>query len=178
MSALPGSEPPANSEPTGGSVAAAAKPAGLIPRLYNRFQIISARLDSPFLLLVRLYWGWQFAQSGWGRLHNLDRATGFFASLGVPAPHLTVILISLLEFVGGILMIGGLATRFIGLLLACDMAVAYLLSDRTALKAIFSDPGQFYGADPYTFLFASLMVLIFGAGRFSIDYLIWRRKGC
>jgi len=27
-------------------------------------------------------------------------------------------------------------------------------------------------ADPYTFLFASLMILIFGAGLFSIDTLI------
>jgi len=155
-----------------------AKAQGLIPKAYRRFQVLSARLDSPFLLLVRLYWGWQFAQSGWGRLHNLDRATGFFASLGVPAPHLTVIFISLLEFVGGILLIGGLATRFIGLLLACDMIGAYLLADHAALKAIISNPGQFYGADPYTFLFASLMALIFGAGRYSVDYLIWRKQGC
>jgi putative oxidoreductase len=155
-----------------------ARAQGLIPSLYRRFQLISARLDSPFLLLVRVYWGWQFAQSGWGRLHNIDRATGFFASLGIPAPYLTVICISLLEFIGGILLIGGLATRFIGLLLACDMAVAYVLSDRAALASIISNPGQFYGADPYTFLFASLMALIFGAGRYSLDYLIWRKQGC
>ena len=25
-------------------------------------------LQSPFLLAVRLYWGWQFAQTGWGKL--------------------------------------------------------------------------------------------------------------
>ncbi len=43
-------------------------------------------LQSPFLLLVRLYWGWQFAQSGWGKLHNLGRVTEYFASLNIPAP--------------------------------------------------------------------------------------------
>ncbi|HVT99015.1 MAG TPA: DoxX family protein [Acidobacteriaceae bacterium] len=154
------------------------RPMGLIPALYRRFQLASARLESPFLLLVRVYWGWQFAQSGWGRLHNVDRATGFFASLNIPAPHFTVICISLLEFIGGIMLIAGLASRFFGLLLAGDMIVAYLLSDRDALAAIISDPGKFYNADPYTFLFASLMVLIFGAGRFSVDYYIFRRKGC
>ncbi|HEY1498011.1 MAG TPA: DoxX family protein [Acidobacteriaceae bacterium] len=153
------------------------KPMGLIPGLYRRFQLLSARLESPFLLLVRVYWGWQFAQSGWGRLHNLDRATGFFASLNIPAPHLTVICISLLEFVGGLMLIGGLATRFWGLLLAGDMVVAYLTADRAAVSSIISNPGQFYGADPYTFLFASLMALIFGAGRYSVDYLLWRRHG-
>jgi putative oxidoreductase len=157
---------------------APAKHSGLIPTLYRRFQFLSAKLDAPFLLLVRVYWGWQFAQSGFGRLHNLDRATGFFASLNIPAPHFTVICVSLLEFVGGILLIGGFATRFIGLLLAGDMLVAYLTSDRAALASVISNPGQFYGADPYTFLFAALMALIFGAGRYSVDYLIWRRQGC
>lgn len=154
------------------------KPSGLIPALYRRFQLLSARLESPFLLLIRVYWGWQFAQSGWGRLHNLDRATGFFASLNIPAPHFTVICVSLLEFVGGILLIAGFATRFIGLLLACDMIVAYITADPSALAAIISDPGKFYNADPFTFLFASLMALIFGAGRYSVDYFIFRRKGC
>jgi putative oxidoreductase len=43
------------------------------------------------------------------------------------------------------------------------------------LISIFSDPGKFYVADPYTFLFASLMVLILGAGLFSVDALVARR---
>lgn len=144
--------------------------------LYRRFQRGAAALQSPFLLLVRLYWGWQFAQSGWGRLHHLDNATSFFASLGLPAPHATVIAISVLEFIGGILLILGLGTRVIGLLLAGDMIGAYGLSDREALTSILSDPGKFYGADPYTFLFASLLVLIFGPGKFSLDYWIWKRR--
>ena len=154
------------------------QPSGLIASIYRRFQLASAKLESPFLLLIRVYWGWQFAQSGWGRLHNIDRATGFFASLNIPAPHFTVIAVSLLEFIGGILLFAGFATRFVGLLLACDMIVAYITADPSALAAIISNPGNFYGADPYTFLFASLMALIFGAGRFSLDYMIFRRKGC
>jgi len=34
-------------------------------RLYARFSAFVPHLQSPFLLAVRLYWGWQFAQSGW-----------------------------------------------------------------------------------------------------------------
>jgi len=161
----------------------AAKPAskqsmGLLPRLYRRFPFLSAQLVAPVLLLVRVYWGWQFSQSGWGRLHHLDTATGFFASLHIPAPGPTCVAISLLEFIGGILLIAGFGTRFIGLLLAGDMLVAYITADPGALAAIISNPGRFYGADPYTFLFAALIALIFGAGRWSVDYLIWRRQGC
>ncbi|HTW48095.1 MAG TPA: DoxX family protein [Acidobacteriaceae bacterium] len=147
-----------------------------IAHLYIRFQHGSAALQSPFLLLVRVYWGWQFAQSGWGRLHHLDTATQFFASLGLPAPGPTVVFISLLEFVGGLLLIAGLGTRLTGLLLAGDMIGAYALSDREAFASILTDPGKFYGADPYTFLFASLLVLIFGAGTISLDYWLWRRR--
>jgi putative oxidoreductase len=146
-----------------------------LARLYARFSALASYLHSPFLLVVRLYWGWQFAQSGWGRLHHLSQATSFFASLNLPFPEATVIFISSLEFVGGILLIVGLASRLTGLLLACDMLVAYWTADRDALTAIFSNPGKFYGADPYTFLFAALIVLIFGAGLFSVD--AWLSRG-
>jgi putative oxidoreductase len=61
------------------------------------------------------------------------------------------------------------------MLLACSMFVAYWTADREALSAVFSDPGKFYAADPYTFLFASLMVLIFGAGFFAVDTLVAKR---
>jgi putative oxidoreductase len=60
-------------------------------------------------------------------------------------------------------------------LLAGNMLVAYLSSDREALVSIFSDPGKFYNADPFTFLFAAVIVLVFGAGLFSLDALIARR---
>jgi putative oxidoreductase len=144
---------------------------------YERFRRGASSLQSLFLLLVRLYWGWQFAQSGWGRLHHIPQATQFFASLHLPFPGPTVVFISVLEFVGGILLALGLASRLISLLLACDMAVAYIAGDPEALHAIFSNPGKFYNADPYTFLFASLMVLIFGPGRFALDWLLRRRLG-
>lgn len=132
-------------------------------------------LQSPFLLAVRLYWGWQFAQTGWGKLHNLARITGFFASLGIPFPAFNAHFISGLELVGGLLLIFGLLSRPVGLLLAGNMFVAYWTADHEALVAVFSDPGKFYVADPYTFLFASLMIMIFGAGAFSLDALIQNR---
>ena len=52
------------------------------------------------------------------------------------------------------------------------MMMAYITADREALLSLFSDPGKFYNADPFTFLMASLLVFIFGAGSFSADYLV------
>jgi putative oxidoreductase len=59
--------------------------------------------------------------------------------------------------------------------MAANMLVAYWMADREALASIFSDPGKFYVADPFTFLFASLIVLIFGAGYLSLDQIIAKR---
>lgn len=142
---------------------------------YARLAALVSHLQSPFLLAVRLYWGWQFAQTGWGKLHNLAKITDFFTSLNIPFPAANAHFVASLEFVGGILLILGLGSRAIGLLLSINMLVAYGTADREALFAIFSDPGKFYVADPYTFLFASAMVLVFGAGLFSMDALLAKR---
>ena len=147
----------------------------LLLRLYRRIASASSSLQSVMLLAVRLYWGFQFAQTGRGKLHNLAKITGFFASLNIPFPGFAAPLVSTLEFVGGILLMLGLFSRPVALLLACNMFVAYWTADREALSAIFSDPGKFYAADLYTFVFASLMVLIFGAGFFAVDTLVAKR---
>jgi len=141
---------------------------------YKAFSNLADKLQSPFLLAVRLYWGWQLSQSGWGKLHNISGVTEFFTTLNLPFPHATALMVSNLEFFGGILLILGLASRLTGLVLTINMLVAYITADREALASIFSNPGKFYNADPYTFLFASLIVLIFGAGLFSLDAIIGR----
>ena len=46
----------------------------------------ASSLQSVFLLVVRLYWGWQFFGTGKGKLQNLEKITGFFQDLGIPLP--------------------------------------------------------------------------------------------
>jgi putative oxidoreductase len=144
----------------------------LISRGYQLYVKAADSLKSPFLLAVRLYWGWQLMQSGWGKLHNIPGVTEFFASLRLPAPHFTAIAISNLELFGGALLAFGLGSRVIALVLSGNMFMAYVTADREALMSVFSDPGKFYNADPFTFLMASLLVFIFGAGIFSADWVI------
>jgi putative oxidoreductase len=133
-------------------------------------------LQPPFLLAIRLYWGWQFWQSGTGKLADISKVVDFFTSLGIPAPALNAHFVAYLEAGGGILLILGLGSRLIALPLAVDMIVAYLTADREALRSIISDPPKFYNADPFTFLFASLIILIFGPGWLAIDTIIkWYR---
>jgi len=142
--------------------------------LHRRLVNLLNYLQSPFLLFVRVYWGWQFWQSGWGKLQDISKPIGFFTDLGIPFPVFNAWFVALLEAGGGILLILGLASRLISIPLVIDMVVAYIVADREALKSIFTEPDKFSAAAPYTFLFASLLILIFGPGVFSLDYLIAR----
>ena len=128
--------------------------------------------QSPFLLFVRIYWGWQLWQSGWGKLHNLEKVTEFFTSLNMPAPAQMAVFIACVEFFGGILFALGAISRVTALILTVNLTMAYLLADREALFSIFSDPDKFTAAAPFNFLVASLIVLIIGAGKISVDRAI------
>jgi putative oxidoreductase len=147
-----------------------------IDLLYSWFLRIANSLQSPLLLAVRLYWGWQFWQAGHGKLQDISKVVDYFATLGIPAPSLNAHFIALLETVGGILLMVGLGSRLIALPLLIDMTMAFVIADREALGQIFSDPDKLYAAAPYTFLFASLMILVFGPGKLSLDEWIARRR--
>jgi putative oxidoreductase len=148
-----------------------------IRNLYQMFVRAASSLESPFLLMVRLYWGWQFMQTGWGKLGEFGKVTNYFTTLGIPAPVWNATFISGLEFAGGVLLAIGLGSRLIAFLLAADMAVAYYVGDHVSLLSFFSDPDKFYAAAPFTFLVASLIVLIFGPGKLALDAIIAKRFG-
>ena len=152
----------------------------LAAKYYRLLIRAGAGLESLFLLAVRLYWGWQFAQTGWGKLSDIHRVIGFFTDLGIPAPALNAWFVSGLEFAGGLLLILGVGSRLIALPLVIDMIVAYITADREALFSIISSPDKFMAAAPFTFLVASLIVLIFGPGKASLDALLaerlWSRR--
>lgn len=146
-------------------------------QLHDRFFQLVAYLQSPFLFFVRAYWGWQLAQSGWGKLHNLANVTDFFTSLSLPYPAQTALFISCVEFFGGIFLALGLLSRITALVLTVNMFVAYITADREALLSVFSDPDKFYAAAPYTFLIASVIILLFGPGKFALDAPVRRFAG-
>src|SRR6201987_5787639 len=134
-----------------------------------QFFTLVSYLQSPFLLLIRLYWGWQLAQSGWGKLHHLANVAEYFGTLSLPMPAQMAVFIACVEFFGGIFLALGLASRITGLVLTVNLTMAYALGDREALLSFFSDPDKFVAAAPFAFLLVSLIVLVFGAGTISAD---------
>jgi putative oxidoreductase len=139
---------------------------------YCQFFTLVSYSKSPFLLLVRLYWGWQLAQGGWGKFHHLSSVGEYFGTLGLPMPAQMAVFIASVEFFGGIFLALGLASRMTGLVLTVNLTMAYFIGDREALLSFFSDPDKFTAAAPFAFLVVALVVLIFGAGRISADTAI------
>lgn len=121
------------------------------------------------LLILRLFWGWQFFQTGKGKLMNLDRTAAFFASIDIPWPKVNAVLAGFTEAAGGLLLMLGLASRLISVPLIFVMIVAYVTADREALTALFSDPDKFTAAAPFLFLLTCVIVLVAGPGRLSLD---------
>jgi putative oxidoreductase len=140
---------------------------------YDLLVKVEGYVQDLFLLIIRLYWGYQFFLSGKGKLMNLDRTADFFASINIPAPKINALIAGSTECFGGILLLLGLGSRLISIPLAFTMIVAYLTAHRDSLKAILGDnPSDFFTQAPMTFLLVALFVMTSGAGRLSLDELI------
>lgn len=162
--------------------------------LLDKFDYLVSYLQSPLLLIIRLYWGISFAQTGWGKLTHLDKTTAFFTDLHLPMPRLNAMAAGFTECFGGALLVLGLFARPVSVPLIFTMIVAYLTADRDSLQPVLSDLHRFFtsfdfkaltsafgntdklvSAAPFLFLFAALIVLIFGPGKFSLDALLFKK---
>jgi putative oxidoreductase len=139
--------------------------------------ISAGRWFSDVLLAtIRIIWGWQFFQAGKGKLGTLDNVAQYFQSLHIKMPKLNAIVASSAECFGGLLLLLGLGTRLASVPLTIVMIVAYLTAERPDIHSM----DDFVKATPFPFLFTVLVVLAFGPGRLSIDFLleklVWKRK--
>jgi putative oxidoreductase len=79
-------------------------------------------------LLLRLPAGVVFVGFGAGKFINHGSELASFKSYGLPVPELFVIVIGLIELVGGVLLIAGRLVRPVALVLAADMVGAIVVS--------------------------------------------------
>jgi len=112
-----------------------------------------------------------FFLSGRGKISDLDKTAGFFEGLGIPFPYAQAVLVSILECVGGVLVMAGLMTRLISIPLAVIMGVAIW----TAQWAEVGSLGDFTGLSELLYLIIFLWLCVAGAGKASLDELVSRR---
>ena len=114
------------------------------------------------LLVLRLLSGGVFVVFGIGKFVNHWSELASFKAYGLPAPEAFVVVIGVIELVGGLLLIAGLLTRPAALVLAGDMIGAIVVSGiaNGELISLTLAPAE---------LVTMLVLLSMGPGRYVID---------
>ena len=140
-------------------------------RLRRLVHAVAARLQWLPPTVARLTIAGVFIETGWGKLHNLQKVIGFFTELGIPAPQLQAPLVAATEFVCGALLLVGLFTRVASLPLIVSMTVAIL----TARKSDVHGYSDLFGTIEYLYIVILLWLAAYGAGPISLDAVFARR---
>jgi len=121
-------------------------------------------------LLVRLFVGYFFLETGWGKIHNLQGMTERFVQWGIPAPAFNAALSGWTEFLGGLLIVLGLFTRLVSIPMFINMAVATLA---VKLKKV-AGLDDFVELDEPLYALSFLWLFFSGPGWVSLDHLLER----
>jgi len=149
------------------------------PSANRPWNALVALLQVAAPLLVRLVIGFSFLQAGLGKWQNFERTSGFFESLGIPAPSANAAVVATVELVGGACLMLGLGTRIASLLLSATMFVAILTAEREAFLGALSREGEGGLTDvvPFVYLMFLILLAAFGPGALSVDRFLGRRSG-
>lgn len=128
-----------------------------------------SRFEEITLTLLRVVSGLMFAQHG---AQKLLGAFGGMGGSGATADPLTQMWIAgVVELVGGILIALGLLTRVVAFLAAGQMAVAYFTAHAGNGFWPIVNQGELAALYCFVFLYFSSR----GAGRYSLDAIVFRR---
>src|SRR5260370_24283791 len=80
-------------------------PVDLFRRGYELLVSGANLLQSPFLLLLRIYFFWKLFQTGQAKLAHIENISDYFASLAIPSPTLNAYMAGAAETFGSLILI-------------------------------------------------------------------------
>jgi putative oxidoreductase len=143
---------------------------GMILRVVEFGWDVMKRLRWLAPLLMRLFLGYFFLETGWGKINNLAAFTQRFVEWGIPYPAFNAALSAYTEFIGGALTIAGLATRFVSVAMIINMAVAIISVKFKGVHSL----SDFVELDEPLYALGFFWLMMEGPGRVSLDYLLAR----
>jgi putative oxidoreductase len=111
-----------------------------------------------------------FILSGFGKIADPAHTIGYIASAGVPAASVAYLLAVIVELGGGVLLLLGLATRWVALALA-----VFCLFTAFVFHGFGDMANQINAMKNIAMTGGFLYVAAYGAGEWSIDALLRRR---
>ncbi len=136
---------------------------------------IAARTRDGLILVARLLMGAIFVMSGWEKLTDIPHFVESAVSRGVP--EFLGYVAPFVEFLGGVLLITGLATRYTSLIIIIFITIASFSSHRYWEAAPAQYAGQFNNFwKNVAMTGGAILLFVTGAGRYAIDALIERRR--
>lgn len=140
-------------------------------KIYNELCGLFDNLQSIFLLIARLVLAYGFYEPALMKWNDINSVATWFASLGIPFPTLNAYLASTTELLGVVLIAIGFLTRIMSIPLMIVMVVAIFT---VHIGNGFSAGDNGFEIPLYYFIFLGLF-LSNGAGKFSVDYLIFKK---
>jgi putative oxidoreductase len=134
---------------------------------------LDVRLTARYgLAILRIVLGIAMAIHGWSKLSGgVEGVAGFFGTLGIPAPGLMAWVVTIVELVGGILLVVGFLTQIAGVLIAIDMLGAILFA-YLLRGAPFIENGAITWEREAVFAAAALCLALSGPGAWSVDDVV------
>jgi len=126
------------------------------------------------ILFVRFALAYGFAKPALLKINDMDATQKWFESLSIPFPGFTAYLVSGIEIIGIALLVLGLFTRQISVFLGFIMLGAIFF---VHAPNGFSVAGNGIEIPLYYFLFL-LLLASFGAGKYSLDKILFKDGTC
>jgi putative oxidoreductase len=117
------------------------------------------------LLVGRILLSIMFIVAGYGKLTAIAGTAGWFASMGLPVPTVTTVVVGLVELVGGIAILLGYQTRIAALILAAFTIAATLIAHTDLADQV----QQLFFMKNLSVTGGFLILAAAGAGALSID---------
>ena len=137
--------------------------------IYPLTRNILSNGQSLSLLLARFAVAYGFYDPAMQKWSDIGSVATWFGSMGIPFPTLNAYMAASTELLGVILLTLGLFTRLISIPLMVVMVVAITT---VHLAHGFSAGDNGFEIPMYYFLFLAIFAS-FGAGKFSLDYLLF-----
>ncbi len=141
-------------------------------QFYSEFARLAEYLKSPSLLFARLAVAYGFYEPAMMKWNDIHATAEWFASMNYPLPLLNAYAAATTEITGVVLLTLGLFTRLVSIPLIIVMIVAITT---VHLPHGFSAGDNGFEIPLYYMIFL-LIFLSHGAGRFSLDHLIFGEK--